>query len=146
MSLLGGGGGSASAIGGTGGIGGTSSNVQDQTVQFQPIFNFGEGNSNEVTPSSGSTTTISPNTEQRNDLTSTASNKDEFGVSAGVAVGSGASASGGPVGIGGGTDVQPVDARYSAPNSGQSDKTPIYIFGGLLLAGAVLVLLKKKKK
>jgi len=142
-------------FGGAGGFGGYSSNSGNTTdFQFNPIFNFGGGNENDVgsssdkdsylsTDSTSTPTTINtPTTEQKNVQTATTENQDEFGLSAGVAVGSGSSAMGGAVGVGQG-EVQPI-GRYAAPKAKIDNKMLIY--GGLSAGALALVYTLAKPK
>ena len=115
-------------------FGGGSSSSQSLTnsISFNPILNIGDGNE-------GSTSA-----EQKSKAESTATTKDEFGMSAGVAVGSGASASGGAVGNG--DDVQPTRTNQANSSAMLGGFNMMYVALGLVGLGGGYYFIKKKKK
>jgi len=112
-------------------FGGSSSSSQslNNAITFNPVTNIGDDND---TDSSA---------EQRSEARSTATTKDEFGLSAGVAFGGG-DATGGEVSD---TDTQPMQTLKSSSLPFNQD---ILLYGGLGVAvlGGAYYLLKKKGK
>lgn len=130
-----------------GGSSSSSSSLQN-SIAFNPIINVGHDN------------TADNRTKQRGSADAKAEAKDEFGLSAGLALAPGSSASGGPVtGIGdrqpasypyymGAGDVQPM-AQEKSDNSffnGPKKINPLYI--AVALGGSVILylMIKKSKK
>lgn len=111
-------------------FGGSSSSSQtlNNSISFNPVVNVGEGNDGSI------------DAQSRQEATSTASNKDEFGLSAGVAVGAGSSAMGGSVGVG--DDVQPMPAQPARSGIG-GDNALLYAGGGIALLALVYMAAKK---
>ena len=114
-------------------FGGSASSTSSlsNAIAFNPVINVGDDND--------ARTTADQTTEAR----ATSSAKDEFGMSAGFALGPNSSAQGGEMSRTG--DVQPMSA--TPISSTQLSKKTIYIIGGVLLVVTVgFIALKKKKK
>jgi hypothetical protein len=112
-------------------LGSSASQSQTNTVTnaFAPVVTVGDKN------------VTSQDLSQKADATSTNSNKDDFGLSAGVAVGSGSSAMGGAVGVG---DKQPMQSpSITTPNGVNMQYVAI---GGLLLIVTSFFIFKGSKK
>ncbi|WP_345984319.1 hypothetical protein WCX49_06690 [Sulfurimonas sp. HSL-1656] len=114
----------------------TSSQTLTNTLSFNPIMNIGDSNDAKT----------GFDAQTRADSTATTSNKDEFGLSSGVALGSGASASGGPVGVG--DDVQPTEQQAAKTSvlSGLAGNTPAMIFGVVVIIGIVAAITASSRK
>ena len=116
-----------------GGGGASVSNTLANNVN--PIFSINVGDGNKAETESSAKT----------DQTSTASNKDEFGMSASVGVGVGGPGSGGPASMQrSGDDVQP---NYKGAQTSTPGINPLYIgigAGAVALVGLVMFLSKKK--
>jgi len=109
-----------------------SSQSLSNTISFNPIVNIGDGNDG------------SSQADLTSKATATATAKDEFGLSAGVALGDGASASGGPVGIG--DDVQPTNTSQPSSMFGGGSNMMLILGGAVALVGGGVFYLTKKKK
>jgi len=112
-------------------FGGSSSSSQslNNAITFNPIFNIGDDNN------------ADSQAEQRSEASATAATKDEFGLSAGAALGANSNAQGGAVSD---TDTQPT-AQLQSLSSGIDNQMLIY--GGVgvaVLLGGFLILKKGK--
>lgn len=113
-----------------GGGSASSSQTLGNSVNLNPVFNIGDNNE------------ASTKSSQSSDLTSSAENKDELALSAGVAVGDGASAQGGAIARSG--DIQPMGVRRITKSFFDNK---ILVFGGVgvLFIGGILYFKRKKK-
>jgi len=119
-------------------FGGSASSSQTLTnsISYNPIINIGDDNESAL------------DTAQRTDATSSATAKDEFGLSAsaGFALGPNSQAQGGTASLARSGDTQPMQAQKTGAGSGTVDNNMLmYIgLGGAALAG-VYYLAKKSK-
>ena len=119
-------------------FGGSASSSQslNSNLAFNPVINVGDGNSSDT------------RSRLKGTADATATAKDEFGLSAGVAVGPNASAMGGPVGVG---DTQPMKKKTVDDSSFFNDTTksikhPIYLVLGVGGVAVAYYYYKKKKR
>ena len=115
----------------------SSSSTLNNAIAFNPIINVGDDNEADST------------TKQRGSAEATATAKDEFGMSAGFAIGPNSQAQGGPLSRTG--DIQPMSKSQAKDDNFFSDGimskiNPLYIVGVLAAGGAGYFLYKKSKK
>ena len=115
----------------------SSSSTLNNAIAFNPIITVGDDNKADST------------TKQKGTATATATAKDEFGMSAGFALGPNSQAQGGPIARSG--DVQPM-SKIPAKNDNffkdgvsLSSINPLYAAGGVLLAAGVYFIYKMNK-
>ena len=115
----------------------SSSSTLNNAIAFNPIITVGDGNKADST------------TKQKGTAKATATAKDEFGMSAGFALGPNSQAQGGPIARSG--DVQPM-SKIPAKNDNffkdgvsLSSINPLYAAGGVLLAAGVYFIYKMNK-
>lgn len=120
-----------------GGGGTSSSQTLSNTISYNPIINIGDDNESSL------------DTAQRTDATSTATTKDEFGLSAsaGFALAPGSSASGGVASLQRAGDNQPMPTNKTEPMLGAAADNNMLLYigiGGAALAGAYYLAKKSK--
>ena len=121
----------------------SSSSTLNNAIAFNPIITVGDNNKADST------------TKQKGTAKATATAKDEFGMSAGFALGPNSQAQGGPIArsvpIARSGDVQPM-SKIPAKNDNffkdgvsLSSINPLYAAGGVLLAAGVYFIYKMNK-
>lgn len=111
----------------------SSSSSLNNALTFNPVITVGDGNDSQSSA------------RQRGTADASATTKDEFGLSAGMAFGGG-TATGGTVSRG--RDIQPMrrsPAGYGGFYNGGSIN-PMYAIGALVVAGGGYLLYKKRKR
>lgn len=114
-----------------------SSNSQNTSIAFNPVINTGG--------------TFDGNIKGDNlgiaDSYATSTAKDELGISAGVAIGDGASASGGPVGVGDKIeDSQPMQAYPGVSGIIDKLKTNAPLISVLVVSGLAVAVVASRRK
>jgi LPXTG-motif cell wall-anchored protein len=117
----------------------SSSSTLNNAIAFNPIITVGDDNKAEST------------TKQKGSAEATATAKDEFGMSAGFALGPNSQAQGGPLSRSG--DIQPMkaaparDGNFFSDGGFMSNINPIFLLSGLVfIGGAAFIIAKKRKK
>ena len=111
----------------------SSSSTLNNAIAFNPIITVGDDNKSDST------------TKQKGTATATATAKDEFGMSAGFALGPNSQAQGGALSRTG--DIQPMSKAPASDGSFFSNINPIFLLSGLVfIGGAAFIIAKKRKK
>lgn len=115
----------------------SSSSTLNNAIAFNPIINVGDENRADST------------TKQKGSAEATATAKDEFGMSAGFALGPNSQAQGGPLTRSG--DVQPMSRAAAGDgnffsNGMMSNINPLYAGFAVVASGAAFYIIKKRKK
>lgn len=115
----------------------SSSSSLNNALTFNPVITVGDDNTSKSTA------------KQRGSADATATTKDEFGMSAGVALGPNSNAQGGAVSRNAG-DIQPMNKTEASDSNFFNDGvlsriSPLYLIGGLVVIGGGYIIYKKVK-